>query len=311
VTRFLLGRAAWSLLVLWFVLSASFGIATLLPADPAAAMVGPHASAETVERLRKQMCLDRPILVQYRCFVVRIAQGDLGTSFRTRRPVTELLLERLWPTAQLAFAAMVLQLAIGVPIGIYAAVRRRRLADIVAQILAFVGQSAPTFFLGPIFIFLLAYRFDLFPVSGYGEGGWDRLRHLFLPALTLASTGIALYARLVRSDMIEILGEDYVRTARAKGLSEPRVVLRHAFRNAMVSVVTVAGLELGGLMAGAIVTESVFAWPGLGREAVQSILQVDLPVILGVVLTLSVAITITSLLVDVLYSVLDPRIRLE
>jgi peptide/nickel transport system permease protein len=174
-----------------------------------------------------------------------------------------------------------------------------------------IGQSAPTFFLGPLFMYVLGYRLGWFPVSGYGMGGWDRLHHLFLPAFTLAVVGTAYYTRLVRAEMIEILQEDYIRTAKAKGLSSARVVFKHALRNALAPVVTLIGLDLGVLMGGAIVTEAIFAWPGLGREVVLSILELDLPVILGVVLCTATAIVLANLLVDLAYAVIDPRVRLE
>jgi peptide/nickel transport system permease protein len=311
VTRFLLRRLGWSLLVLWFVLSGTFALAYAIPADPARAAVGPHASTDTIARVRQQMCLDRPFIVQYGCHVGRIARGDLGTSFRTQRPVADLLAEKLWPTLQLALAAVVLQILLGVPLGVWAAARRNRGADVAAQVVALVGQSTPAFLLGPLLMYVFAYRFGWFPVSGYGAGGVDRLWHLFLPAFTLAATGIAYYTRLARSEMIEALREDCVRTARAKGLSERRVVVMHAFRNALGPIVTLVGLDLGVLMGGAIVTEYIFGWPGLGREAVMSIMNLDLPVILGVVLVGSIAIVVANLLVDIAYSWLDPRVRMR
>lgn len=311
MARFLCKRLAWAVVVLWFVISGTFALAYLLPADPVRAMVGPHGDPATVARLRARMCLDRPFVVQYGCYVGRIARGDLGESFRTKRPVTKIVGEKLWPTAQLALAALALQLLIGLPLGIIAALKRNRAADAAASVFALLGQSAPTFFLGPLFMYLLAYRFGWFPVSGYGEAGWDRLAHLFLPALTLAVTGIAYYARLVRAEMIEVLEEDYVRTARAKGLPRRTVVLKHGLRNALVPVVTLVALDLGVLMGGAVVTEYIFGWPGLGREAVNAILNVDLPIILGVVLFAATAILVANLIVDVVYALLDPRVTLH
>jgi peptide/nickel transport system permease protein len=302
-------RLASSLLVLWLAVSGTFLLAHAIPADPARAAVGPHADAATVERVRHQMCLDRPFVVQYGCFVGRIAKGDLGTSFRTRRPVTELLIERFVPTAQLALAAVALSVLFGVSLGVLGAVKRRRAQEKVMQAAALVGQSAPTFFLGPLFIYVFAYRLGLFPVTGYGEPGWDRLMHLALPALTLAVGGIAYYARVVRADMIGELDRDYVRTARAKGTPEGRVIVRHALRNVLAPVVTLVGLDIGVLLGGAAITETVFAWPGLGREAVLGVVNLDLPVVLGVVLLVSVAISAMSLIVDIAYPILDPRVR--
>jgi peptide/nickel transport system permease protein len=312
VIRFLLRRVGWSLVVLWFVLSAAFVITSLLPADPVRAMLGPHADPETVAQVRKNLALDRPVAEQYVRYVGRVLDGDLGVSYRLGQPVTEIIGAHVWPTAQLALATIVLQLLLGVPLGWLAASRRNRWPDGVAQVVALLGQSAPTFFLGPFFAYAIAYGTGLFPISGYGVGGLlDRLHHLFLPALTLAVGGVATYARLLRSEMIEALGEDYVRTARAKGLSRWAVEGRHALRNALLPLVTVVALDLGALMGGAIVTEYVFSWPGVGREAVNGILNLDLPVILGVVLVAAVAIVVINLLVDILYAWLDPRVRLE
>jgi peptide/nickel transport system permease protein len=311
MTRFLVTRLGWSVLVLWFVVSATFAITFAIPAEPARTLVGPHGNPETIARVKKELCLDQPFWVQYGCYVGRLARGDLGTSFRTRREVTDILASRLWPTAQLALATLFLQILLGVPLGIVAALRRNRAADVAANVTALLGQSAPTFFLGPLFMYLFGYRLGWFPVSGYGEGGfWDRLHHLFLPALTLAVVGAATYTRLVRGEMIEVLQEDYVRTARAKGLGSARVVLKHALRNALGPVVTLMGLDLGYFMGGAIVTEHIFAWPGIGREVLQAVLDMDLPVILGVVLVAACAIVVANLIVDLVYAGLDPRVRL-
>jgi peptide/nickel transport system permease protein len=257
------------------------------------------------------MHLDRPFAEQYVFYVWRIVRGDLGTSFREQRPVKDIIEEKIWPTAQLTIATILIQIILGIPIGLIAAVWRNRAPDSGAMLIALLGQSAPTFFIGPLFMYLLAYRLGWFPVSGYGDGGLDRIRHLFLPAFTLAVTGIAYYARLVRGEMIEVLQEDYVRTARAKGVPTRVVILKHAFRNALVPVVTLIGLDLGVLLGGAVVTEYIFGWPGLGREAVNGILNVDLPIILGVVIFSAVAILVANLLVDIAYALLDPRVRLE
>lgn len=303
-------RRLWgSLLVLWLVVSGTFVLAYAIPADPARAAVGPHADAETVERVRHAMCLDRPFLVQYGCFVGKIVTGDLGTSFRTRRPVRELLLERMGPTAQLAFAVVALNALFGVSLGVLGAVNRRRAADRIMGVVALGGQSAPAFFLGPLFIFVFAYRLGIFPVGGYGEPGLDRFWHLVLPSLTLAAYGIAYYSRVTRAEMLEELERDYVRTARAKGVSERAIVVRHALRNALMPVVTLVGLDLGALLGGAAVTETVFGWPGIGREAVLGVMNLDLPVVLGVVLVSAVAILVANLLSDIACSLLDPRIR--
>jgi peptide/nickel transport system permease protein len=302
-------RIAWATLVVWFVMTATFAMIVAIPADPVKAMLGPHATEETIVRVRAHYCLDRGVVVQYGCYVDHVVHGDLGDSYRSKRAVTAILADRVWPTAQLALAAIALQLLLGVPLGVLAAVRRNRWPDHTTNVFGLIGQSAPTFFVGTLLLYLCAYRWGWFPIGGYGEPGWDRIRHLVLPAATLATVGVAYYARVVRSEMIEILTEDYVRTARAKGLSETRVVIRHALRNALGPLATMVGLDLGMLLGGAVVTESVFAWPGLGREVLQAILEIDIPLILGVVLVSAIAIAIANLIVDLVYLWLDPRLR--
>jgi len=302
-------RIGWAIVVVWFVLTATFAMTTAIPADPAQTMLGPHATAESLARVRAHYCLDRGVVVQYGCWVERIAHGDLGVSYRTQRQVTAIIGDRIWPTIQLALAAIVLSLVIGVPLGVLAAVRQRRWPDHAATLLGLVGQSAPTFFIGTVLLYVLAYRFGWFPIAGYGGGGLDRLHHLVLPAMTLAAAGVAYYARMVRSEVLDVLGEDYIRTARAKGLPERTVVLRHALRNALGPLVTLIGLDLGVLLGGAVVTEYIFAWPGLGRELLQAILEVDMPLILGVVLVSAIAIALANLAVDLVQLWLDPRLR--
>lgn len=306
---FLFRRLMWSLLVLWFVVSSTFALLMVVPADPARTMVGPHGDAETIARVRAAYCLDAPFVKQYGCFVGRVFQGDLGESFRTKRPVVDIIRDKVWPTTQLALAALFLQLLIAIPLGVIAAVRRNKMGDYVANVTALVGQSAPTFFLGLLLMYVFGFRFGWFPVAGYGEPGLDRLHHLFLPAFTLAIVGTAYYTRLVRSEMIEVLGEDFIRTARAKGVSERRIIVVHALRNALGPVVTLIGLDLGILMGGAVVTESIFAWPGLGREVLQAVLQVDIPMIIGVVLFTATMVVVANFIVDLMYARLDPRLR--
>jgi peptide/nickel transport system permease protein len=309
VTGFIVRRIVWAIVVAWFVVTLTFALFALLPADPMKAMLGPHATPETIERARAHYCLDRDVIRQYGCFVGHVLEGDLGESYRTKRAVTAIIAERAWPTAQLALAAIVLQLAIGVPLGVIAAVRRKRWPDHAANVIGLVGQSAPSFFVGTLLLYVFAYRFGWFPITGYGDGFFDRLHHLVLPAATLATVGVAYYARVVRTEMLDVLGADYVRTARAKGLGEPTVVVRHALRNALGPLVTLVGLDLGLLLAGAIVTEYVFAWPGLGREVVQAILAVDTPVVIGVVMIGALAIAAANLVADLIQLRIDPRLR--
>jgi peptide/nickel transport system permease protein len=302
-------RAGWMIAVVWFVVTATFVVTVAIPADPARTLLGPHATAEAIERVRAHYCLDRGAVARYGCWIARVAHGDLGQSYRSQRAVTEIIADRVWPTAQLALAAIALQLAIGVPLGMLAATRRRRWADHGVAVLGVVGQSAPSFFVGTLLLYLFAYRWGWFPIAGYGAGGLDRLAHLVLPAMTLAAVGIAYYSRAVRSELIEVLGEDYVRTARAKGLPERTVIGRHALRNALGPLAALVGLDLGILLGGAVVVEFIFAWPGLGREVLQAILEVDLPLILGVVMVSAIAIAVANLVVDIVQLWLDPRLR--
>jgi peptide/nickel transport system permease protein len=302
-------RIGWMIAVVWFVVTATFVVTAAIPADPVKALLGPHATIETIERVRAHYCLDRGIVRQYGCWITRVAQGDLGESYRSKRAVTEIIADRIWPTAQLALAAIALQLLFGIPLGIVAAIRRGRWQDHGAHLVGLLGQSAPSFFVGTLVLYLFAYRWGWFPISGYGTGGWDRVVHLVLPAATLAAVGVAYYARLVRSELIDVLSEDYVRTARAKGLRERVVIGRHALRNALGPLVTLIGLDLGVLLGGAVAIEFIFAWPGLGREVLQAILEVDIPLILGVVLVSAVAIAVANLVVDLAHLWLDPRLR--
>lgn len=307
--RLVARRIGWAIVVIWFVLTATFALTTAIPADPAKALLGPHADPAAVERVRAHYCLDRGLAAQYGCWVRHVVAGDLGESYRSKRPVTEILGDRIWPTLQLALAAIALQLVIGVPLGILAAVRRRRWPDRAATVITLLAQSAPQFFLGTLVLYVFAYRFGWFPISGYGEPGLDRLWHLALPAATLASVGIAYYARAIRTELGEALAADYVRTARAKGLPERTVVLKHALRTSLGPLVMLIGLDLGVLLGGAVVVEAIFAWPGLGREVLQAVLEVDLPLILGTVLVTAIAIAVANLLVDLLLLWLDPRLR--
>lgn len=307
--RLALRRIGWAIVVIWFVITATFLLAAAIPADPGKAMLGPHADDAAVARVDEHYHLNDGLLVQYGYWVKHVVTGDLGESYRTKRPVTDILGDRIWPTLQLALAAIFLQLAIGVPLGVLAAVRKRRWPDRATTVVTLLAQSAPQFFLGTLVLYVFAYRFGWFPISGYGTGGLDRLWHLVLPAFTLAAVGIAYYARTVRTELGDILGEDYIRTARAKGLSERAVVWKHGLRNALGPLVTLIGLDLGVLLGGAVVVEAIFAWPGLGREVLQAVLEVDLPLILGTVLVAAIAIAVANLLVDLLLLWLDPRLR--
>lgn len=313
MTGLVLRRLGWAVVVAWFVVTLSFIVVLMLPADPAAALLGPHATEQAIAKVRDGYCLGghglQRIVDAYGCWLGKLAHGDLGESYRTRRAVLDIIADRIWPTTQLALGAVVLQLVLGVPLGILAAVRRGRWPDHVGNLVGLVGQSAPPFVVGTVLLYVFAYRFGWFPLGGYGEGGWDRLAHLVLPAMSIATVGVALYARVLRGELIDALGEDFVRTARAKGLPERVVVGRHALRHALGPLISLVGLDLGVLLGGAVVTEVVFAWPGLGRELMHAILEIDIPLILGVVMVTALAIAVVNLLVDLAALWLDPRLR--
>lgn len=281
-----------------------FGILRVLPGDPAKMVLPEGASAAQVEQVRRQLGLLEPLYVQYGVFVSSIVRGDFGQSFQFKAPVTAVIAERIWPTVHLAAVAFLLTVGVGVPAGIVAAARHRTLFDYGSIFLAALGQSLPNFWLGIMMILLFGVALGWLPTSGYQGPSY-----LVLPAITLAAYPIALVARLTRSSMLEVLTKEYVRTARSKGLREQAVVVRHALKNAAIPVVTILGLQIGVLLGGAVITESVFAWPGLGKLAVDSIFQRDFPVIQAI-LTLAAAVFIViNLLVDLTYTVLDPRIR--
>ena len=306
ITRFLL-----AIPVLFVVSLISFIIMHLTPGDITRTILGQEARSEDVEALRLQLGLDDPILVQYGQFVAQAVRGDLGQSIKYRRPVTEMVLERLPTTATLAVTAILLSILIALPLGIIAAVSRGTLADFATMLIALIGVSAPSFWVALMLIYFFSYKFHLFPATGlpsFETAGLEMFKHLILPATSLALMSSALTARMVRSNMLEVLNRDYIRTARAKGLSGWRVILYHALRNALIPTVTVVGLQLSTLLGGAVVTETVFALPGVGLLAVDAILSRDFPVVQGVVLLVACIVTLVNLSVDLLYTVLDPRV---
>ncbi len=307
--RFFLGRIAGAVIVVWIVVSAVFALAYVLPADPARAAVGPHADAATVERVRVQLCLDKPFVARYGCHVGRLAKLDFGMSFRSGRPVSNILAERLGPTALLAFSALGLTLLFAAPIAMFGSRRRGKNFDRVTMVASWILQGIPPFVLGPLLVLLFSYRWGWLPSSGAGEWGIDRFKHLILPALTLALGGIATYARLLQGELSRALVLPHVRVALAKGASETQALVRHALPMAVGPVIAVAGVDLGVLLGGTAITEYVFGWPGLGREAVLGVLELDLPVVLGVVLVTGVAVVLANLAADVVHAAVDPRVR--
>lgn len=308
-------RRAISLVAVMFVVGViSFLLIHLAPGDPASFMLGPDATQEQVEQLRRALGLDEPLLVQFARWLGRAVQGDLGSSIFLGSPSVVVIKDRLEPTLLLTGMAALISLIIGVPAGIAAARRRNTLTDQALMTLSVLGLSAPSFWLALNLLLLFGLKWRWFPVAGYraiSEVGFTALWWLVLPAFTLGFINAGLLARLTRSAMLEIFGNDFVRTARAKGLSEQIVTYRHVFRNALIPVVTVFGNTVGTLMGGAIVTETVFAIPGIGRLVVQAVLRRDYPLLQAVVLFTAAVYVVTNFLIDVAYTMADPRIRYE
>jgi peptide/nickel transport system permease protein len=272
--------------------------------DPAYILLTPEASPEDRAAFRAEYGLDRPLWVQYGRYLGRLVQGDFGQSLSFRTPAAAVALERLPATLELTLAAMTLAVLVSVPAAVLAAIRRGTLFDRALMALTLIGQTVPTFWLGMVMILVLAVRFHLFPASGRGG-----VLHLVMPATALALWLTALLARVTRSEMIEALEQDYVRTARAKGLTERGIAARHALKNALLPIITVMGLQFGGLLGGAVMTETVFAWPGVGTMILDAILKKDFPVVLAGVVIVAMGFIVVNLLLDLLYTVLDPRLR--
>jgi ABC-type dipeptide/oligopeptide/nickel transport system permease component len=304
--RYLFRRLLLTIPVLLGVATLVFALIHLVPGDPAQAMLGEGASHEEVLKLQHTLGLDRPLLSQYTSFLVGIAHGDLGTSFRYNAPVTAQIRDKFPNTAALAFAAMLVAMIFAIPLGIVAAVFRGTLADHAAMTLALVGLCMPNFWLGPLLAILFAVKLGWLPVSGVGG-----LSHLVLPAITLGAALSAILARMTRASLLEELRELYVLAARARGLSRTRAVVRHAFRNSLIPVVTIIGLQFGAVLTGTIITETIFAWPGIGRLLIQAINFRDYPLVQGCILFISVMYVAMNLLTDLTYGFLDPRIRFE
>ena len=291
--------------VLFGVTLAVFSMLFLVPGDPVKMMLAEFVTnPDQVAQMRAQLHLDEPILKQYGRFVANAARGDLGVSIRSRRPVTTEIGENVASTAQLAAAAMLVAIAVGVPLGLLAALSRNSWLDVASMGTALLGVSMPSFWLGLLLIFVFSLHLAWFPATGGGD-----LHHLVLPAVTLGTIAAAIIARLTRSSMLEVLGQDYVRTARAKGLRGFSVVVRHALKNALIPVITIFGLQFGNLLAGAVIVETVFSRPGLGRLIVGGILNKDFPLVQGTVLVVATAYVLINVLVDVAYAYADPRIR--
>ncbi len=296
-------KVAWLFLTLFFVSLITFSVAFLIPADPARTIAGPQAPQEVVDSIHHQLGLDRPVYVQYAEFAKNALRGDFGRSYKTQQEVLPAILERFPETAELAVAGIAVEVCLGIPIGILAAVKRGTAAEVLSNAFALLGLAIPAFWLGTVLLYLLAFRYPVFPLGGSSGPG-----SLVLPALTIGVTQAAFYSRMTRAGMLEVLGEDYIRAARAKGLKESQVILKHAFRNAMKPIFTMLGMDLGYFLGGIMVVEQVFGWPGIGTQAWQAIGNQDVPMIMGTVLFTSLLIALLSLIMDLVYPLMDPLV---
>ncbi|HPI97187.1 MAG TPA: ABC transporter permease [Synergistales bacterium] len=303
---YILRRLLYTIPVIWGVVTVVFILMAVVPGDPARIMMGQRGDPETLERIRSDLGLDLPIHRQYLRFMQEIIKGDLGTSYRTNQEVSEALIERFPATFKLAFWAMIFASVTGVAAGMLSAVKQYSLFDYSAMFIAIAGVSAPVFWVGLILLFIFAYTLNIVPGVGYGDG---QLIYLLLPVITLGVRPAALIARLTRSCMLEVLNQDYIRTARAKGLAEKTVIIKHAFKNALIPVVTIIGTQLSALLSGAVLTETIFAWPGIGRLAVEALVARDFPMIRGTVIFMALIFLVANLVVDLSYGFIDPRVR--
>ena len=304
MTEFVIWRLLQIVPVLLGITLVAFLAFYYTPGDPVSLMLGEVATEDVAERIRTRLGLDQPAYMQYLLFLGRLLQGDLGTSYLSRLPVTTTLLPALKATFQLTGAALLLAIVIGVPIGIIAAIRRARFLDYFLMSVSIAGISAPVFWIGMLLIYVFALQLRILPT-----GGSESPESIILPMLTLGIFVSATLARMTRSCMLEVLGQDYIRTARAKGLSETTVYVKHALRNASIPIVTTIGLQFGNLMGGSILTETVFAWPGIGRVVVQAIFQRDAPTVQGGIVIIGIMFSLINLAVDLLYAKLDPAVR--
>ncbi|MCF8037915.1 MAG: ABC transporter permease [Desulfohalobiaceae bacterium] len=303
---FLAKRFGASGLIVIGITFITFLLSYFIPADPVRMLAGRSATQETVESIRHQLGLDQPLPVQYLKYLGRLVQGDLGRSYKQKTQVAELIASRMPATLKLLVGAIFFEVLFGIPAGIFAASRRGRKADNLAMIASFVGVSAPQFVVGLLLLWVFAYKMALYPLGGYGG-----LSHLILPAVTLGITGGGWYSRMMRSSMVDVLQQDYIRTARAKGVRESAVVLVHGLRNAVLPVIAMIGMDIGFFMSWTVVVESVYGWPGIGQLTWQSIQVIDTPVIMGVTLVAALAIVIGNFMADLIMPLIDPRLRVR
>jgi len=303
---YLARRLVASMFILLGVSIVTFGLTFLIPADPVAMIAGRNSTPEIREQIRHQLGLDRPVPEQYAIYLGRLVQGDMGKSYARKSDVAELITSRLPPTLLLMLAAIVAELLIGIPAGVFAASRRGRVGDKIAMTLSFASVSTPQFVLGLTLLYVFAYLLNWLPLGGYGS-----FAHLILPAVTLGLAGGGWYSRMMRSSMIEVLRNDYIRTARAKGMAEWRVIAKHGLRNAILPIVAMIGLDIGIFMSGVVVVENVFGWPGIGQLMWQAIQSLDIPIIMGITTVAACFIVLGNLIADMISPLIDPRIRLR
>ena len=312
MVRYILQRFVGMAVVMFLVVTIVFVIVRVTPGDPAAVMLGPDASAQDIADLRARLGLDQSLVIQYFYYIGQLLKGDLGQSIFLNMPVGAALLDRAEPTFFLTVLSLLIACIIALPVGVYAAYRRGSFVDQAATTVAMLAASIPSFWLGLILMQFFAVRLNLFPVSGYGGPGssfMDRMYHLILPAFALGLVSSALILRFTRASMLDVLGDDYIRTARAKGLIERRVIMKHALKNALIPILTVVGLTAAVLISGAVVTETVFGLPGVGNLVVSAVLRRDYPVIQGALLIIAGLYVLINFIIDMLYLFVDPRVR--
>ena len=311
MTQYIIRRLLILPIVMLGVSVLVFLVLHLVPGNPAQVIAGPDAPPETVEQIEHELGLDRSLPEQYWRYISRVAQGDLGQSLRSRRPVIDDIMDALPNTLQLTFVSAVITPIVAIPLGVVAASKRGSWIDSTLMLVSMLGITAPVFAVALGMMWVFGFKLDLLPISGYGGPfwTWEGFKSILMPAITLSVLSIAATARLTRSAMLEVLSQEYIRTARAKGLANSTVLMRHGLKNAMLPVITVLGLQVAGLLSGAVVTETVFAWPGLGRLAVYAIDSRDFPVVQGTVLVISLIFVLVNLAVDLLYAFVDPRIH--
>jgi len=304
--NFLLKRVSYAFLILIGITFITFILTYIIPADPVRMLAGRSATPETVESIRHQLGLDKPLIIQYLNYLYNLLQGDLGRSYVQKTQVTELIMSRLPATLLLMVGAIFFELLIGLTVGIISSVKRGTNLDKILTTISFIGISAPQFVVGLILLYLFAYKLDFLPLGGYGT-----ISHLILPALTLGITGGGWYGRMTRSSMIDVLRQDYIRTAKAKGASSYRIVIIHGLRNAILPIIAMIGLDIGIFMSGAVVVESVFGWPGIGQLAWQAIQRLDIPIIVGVTIVSATFIILGNLIADIASAISDPKVKIH